>query len=348
MNRRKTYIIAEAGVNHNGSFELAMQLVDAAAAAGADCVKFQTFRPESLVTRNAKKAEYQIQNTNACEGQREMLEKLMLSHKDFQRLAQYAASKNIDFTSTPFDEESVCFVHELGIPFWKIPSGEVTNLPYLEQIARYQEPIVMSTGMCSMEEIRQAVMSIKRLNQNQLVLLHCNTEYPTPVEDVNLMAMEQLQKEFHCPVGYSDHTSGIEIPIAAAALGAAVIEKHFTLDKSLDGPDHKASLEPDELCRMIQAIRNVECALGNGEKVLQESEKKNRTAARKSIVARIGIKKGELLTEENLTAKRPGNGISPMRWREVIGTAAVRDFKEDEQIEILEPDLFGSGLSRLG
>ena len=334
MNRQKTYIIAEAGVNHNGSLELAMQLVDAAAAAGADCVKFQTFRPESLVTRNAKKAEYQIQNTNACESQREMLEKLMLSHKDFQRLAQYAASKSIDFTSTPFDEESVCFVHELGIPFWKIPSGEVTNLPYLEQIARYQEPIVMSTGMCSMEEIRQAVMSIKRLNQNQLVLLHCNTEYPTPVEDVNLMAMEQLQKEFHCPVGYSDHTSGIEIPIAAAALGAAVIEKHFTLDKSLDGPDHKASLIPDEFAMMVKCIRNVEKALGNSEKLPSDSEKKNINIIRKSIVASRDIKLGEILSEKNITTKRPGNGINPMKWKEVVGTRAVRNFKEDELIEL--------------
>lgn len=337
MNQKKTYIIAEAGVNHNGSFEMAVKLVDAAAEAGADCVKFQTFRPESLVTRNAQKAEYQIKNTNSGESQRKMLEKLTLPDRDFEYLARYAASKGIDFTSTAFDEESVRFIHGLGIPFWKIPSGEVTNLPYLEQVAKYQEPIVMSTGMCTMEEIRQAVVYIKKLNQNQLVLLHCNTEYPTPAKDVNLLAMEHLRKEFHCPVGYSDHTSGIEIPIAAAALGASVIEKHFTLDRTLDGPDHKASLEPDELGDMVRAIRTVGIALGDGKKDLQESEKKNRIVARKSIVARTWIQKGELFTEKNLTVKRPGNGISPMRWREVIGMAAIRDFEEDEQIEI--PDI---------
>ena len=331
---RKPYIIAEAGVNHNGSFDLARKLVDEAVKAGADCVKFQTFVPEKLVSRYAEKADYQKASTDENESQLSMLKKLTLSYDNYRDLARYAVSQGLDFCTTAFDEESISFVHELGCKFWKIPSGEITNYPYLVQVASYQEPIVMSTGMSNLKEVGEAVDVIRKYSKASLILLHCNTEYPTPFCDVNLMAMKRMQEEFGCLVGYSDHTPGIEIPIAATALGAVIIEKHFTLDKNMPGPDHKASLNPNELCELVQKVRNVNSALGNGEKIIQKSEEKNLNIARKSIVAACKIKKGDLFSVKNLTAKRPGDGISPMRWNEIMGMEARRDFEEDELIEL--------------
>ena len=327
------YIIAEAGVNHNGSPETARALADAAKAAGADCVKFQTFRAEKLVSRGAQKAEYQ-KSTTGGGSQEEMLKKLELSYDDFTALKEYCDRIGICFLSTPFDPESIDFLNTMEMPFWKIPSGEVTNYPYLRAIARTGKPVVMSTGMCSMDEIREAIRALRENGAGEIRLLHCNTEYPTPFEDVNLKAMQTLREEFGLATGFSDHTQGIEVPIAAAALGAEIIEKHFTLDRNMEGPDHKASLEPEELAAMVRAIRNIEKAVGTGKKTPSPSERKNIPVARKSIVAQRKIRAGEVLTEENLTAKRPGTGISPMRWNEVIGTKAVRDFEEDEQIEL--------------
>lgn len=327
------YIIAEAGVNHNGSFDLACRLVDAAKAAGADCIKFQTFRARNLVSRNAGKADYQ-KDTTGDGSQADMLTKLELSYDAFSRLKQYCEEVGITFLSTPFDLESAAFLDQLGVPFWKIPSGEVTNLPYLEALAKTGRPVVMSTGMCEMEEIEAALRVLRENGTADIRLLHCNTEYPTPFADVNLRAMETMRRAFGVEVGYSDHTKGIEVPIAAAALGATIIEKHFTLDRNMEGPDHKASLEPEDLAAMVSAIRNIEQALGSGEKTVSPSERKNITVARKSIVAKRAIKAGERLTEENLTVKRPGSGVSPMRWRDVLGTAAIRDFEEDEMIEV--------------
>lgn len=327
------YIIAEAGVNHNGSFDLACRLVDAAKAAGADCIKFQTFRAQNLVSRNAGKADYQ-KDTTGDGSQADMLTKLELSYDAFSRLKQYCGEVGITFLSTPFDLESAAFLDELGVPFWKIPSGEVTNLPYLEALAKTGRPVVMSTGMCEMGEIEAAIRVLREHGTADIRLLHCNTEYPTPFADVNLRAMETMRRAFSVEVGYSDHTKGIEVPIAAAALGATIIEKHFTLDRNMDGPDHKASLEPDELAAMVSAIRNIEQALGSGEKTASPSERKNIAVARKSIVAKRAIKAGERLTEDNLTVKRPGSGVSPMRWRDVLGTAAIRNFEEDEMIEL--------------
>lgn len=327
------YIIAEAGVNHNGSFDLACRLVDAAKAAGADCIKFQTFRAQNLVSRNAGKADYQ-KDTTGDGSQADMLSKLELSYDAFSRLKQYCEEVGITFLSTPFDLESVAFLDALGVPFWKIPSGEVTNLPYLEALAKTGRPVVMSTGMCEMDEIEAALRVLRENGTSDIRLLHCNTEYPTPFADVNLRAMETMRRAFGVEVGYSDHTRGIEVPIAAVALGATIIEKHFTLDRNMEGPDHKASLEPDELAAMVSAIRNIEQALGSGEKTASPSEQKNIAVARKSIVAKRAIKAGERLTEDNLTVKRPGSGVSPMRWRDVLGTAAIRDFEEDEMIEV--------------
>ena len=327
------YIIAEAGVNHNGSYELARQLIDAAKAAGADCVKFQTFRAEEITSVHAEKAAYQKANMNGAATQLDMLKKLELTKDEFQNLKAYCVKAGIDFLSTPFDLESVAFLDALDLPFWKIPSGEVTNLPYLLAIAKTKKPVVMSTGMCELGEIRAAVKSLTDNGTPDITLLQCNTEYPTPYEDVNLRAMETLRKEFGLKTGYSDHTPGIEIPIAAAAMGAVIIEKHFTLDRNLEGPDHKASLEPDELSAMVRCIRNVERALGDGIKTASASEQKNLVAVRKSITARCAIPKGALLTEKNITAKRPGNGISPMRWFEVLGTPARRSYEKDELIE---------------
>lgn len=332
----RTLIIAEAGVNHNGSIELAKRLVDVAADAGVDYVKFQTFRAEKLVTPNARQAEYQKMNTgNAEESQFEMLKRLELSPEAHLSLCAYCREKGIGFLSTAFDFESVDFLRSLELGLWKIPSGEATNYPFLKRIASFNEKTILSTGMCDMDDVRAAVDALYRngLSKENLVLLHCNTEYPTPFADVNLKAMDALRREFGVEVGYSDHTNGIEVPIAAVALGATVIEKHFTLDRDMEGPDHKASLEPMELKTMVDAIHNVECAIsGDGTKHISESERKNIAIARKSIVAARDIRKGEMLSEENLTVKRPGAGISPMRWEEVIGSIAGRDYTADELI----------------
>ena len=327
------YIIAEAGVNHNGSFELACKLVDAAKAAGADCIKFQTFKSQNLVSHTAQKAEYQKDATG--EGsQIDMLKKLELSYGEFLMLKDYCEKQGICFLSTPFDFESIEFLKSIDMPFWKIPSGEITNYPYLVALAKTEKPIVMSTGMCELGEIEAAIHVLKDYGTKDIRLLQCNTEYPTPFEDVNLRAMQTMKEYFGIEVGYSDHTEGIEVPVAAVALGATIIEKHFTLDRNMEGPDHKASLEPDELKAMVESIRRIEKALGNGDKTPSKSEKKNITIARKSIVAKKNIRIGEILTEENLTVKRPGNGISPMEWNKVVGTKAVRDFQEDELIEL--------------
>ena len=312
------YIIAEAGVNHNGSFELACKLVDAAKTAGVDCIKFQTFRSEKLVSHNAQKAKYQRETTG--EGsQVEMLKKLELSFDQFVSLKAYCDKVGICFLSTPFDFDSIKFLDTIDMPFWKIPSGEVTNYPYLLALAKTGKPIVMSTGMCDLYEIKDAVKVLVNNGAKDIKLLHCNTEYPTPFEDVNLKAIHTLKKEFGYEVGYSDHTKGIEVPIAAV---------------NMEGPDHKASLEPKELAEMVRSIRNIEKAIGNGNKTPSPSEKKNICVARKSIVAKKHIREGEILTEENVTVKRPGTGVSPMRWNEVIGSKAKRDFLEDELIVI--------------
>lgn len=327
------YIIAEAGVNHNGSFELACKLVDAAKKAGVDCIKFQTFKSQNLVSDNAEKAEYQ-KGTTGDGTQVDMLKKLELSYDEFLKLKKYCDKVGITFLSTPFDLDSIKFLNSIDMPFWKIPSGEVTNLPYLLAIARTGKPVVMSTGMCEMAEIDAAVSVLKENGTKEIKLLHCNTEYPTPFQDVNLRAMQTIRDYFGYEVGYSDHTKGIEVPVAAVALGATVIEKHFTLDRNMEGPDHMASLEPYELNAMVQSIRHIERALGSKEKKPSASEKKNLAVARKSIVAKRTIKAGEKLTEENITVKRPGSGISPMKWFDVIGTNAVRDFQEDELIRL--------------
>lgn len=327
------YIIAEAGVNHNGSFALACKLVDAAKEAGADCIKFQTFKSENLVSRSAKKAEYQ-KKTTGDSSQQDMLKKLELSFDKFLKLKSYCEKVGICFLSTPFDFDSIDFLNSIDMPFWKIPSGEVTNLPYLLALAKTGKPVVMSTGMCTLQEIRAAIDVLQANGTTEIKLLHCNTEYPTPFEDVNLKAMQTMRDEFHLEVGYSDHTKGIEVPVAAVALGATIIEKHFTLDRNMEGPDHKASLEPQELAEMVCSIRNIEKALGSGDKTPSPSEKKNLAVARKSIVAKTKIKAGEILTEDNTTVKRPGTGISPMKWFEVLGTKANKDFDEDELITL--------------
>lgn len=333
-----TLIIAEAGVNHNGSIELAKKLVEKAKEAGVDYIKFQTFKASKLVTKAAKQAEYQQKNIGKeGDSQYQMLKKLELSPEEHDILIDYCHQLGIKFFSTAFDFDSIDYLHSLNLGLWKIPSGEVTNYPFLKRIAAYNKPTILSTGMCDMENVRAAVEALYKngLTKENLILLHCNTEYPTPFEDVNLKAMDALRKEFGVEVGYSDHTKGIEVPIAAVALGATVIEKHFTLDRNLEGPDHKASLEPDELKSMVSAIRNIEKAVGgDGTKHVSESEKKNIAIARKSIVAACDIKAGEVFTEQNLTVKRPGNGISPMRWEEIVGTKAIKDFSEEDLIEI--------------
>lgn len=327
-----TIIIAEAGVNHNGSVKLAKQMIEEAAKAGADYIKFQTFKPEKLVSKYAQKADYQKKTTGSQESQLQMLEKLALSYDDFVELKKYCEQIGIGFLSTPFDEDSIRFLDRLDMDFWKIPSGEITNYPYLVQIAQTGRDIVLSTGMCEMDEIADAMKVLEESGAGNISLLHCNTEYPTPYEDVNLLAMKQMRTAFKKQVGYSDHTVGIEVPIAAVALGAEIIEKHFTLDKNMEGPDHKASLEPLELSQMICSIRHIEKSLGDGNKKRTASEQHNIAAARKSIVAKCAISKGDIFTEANLTVKRPGNGISPMRWKELIGTRAERDYLEDELI----------------
>lgn len=336
MNK-SVLIIAEAGVNHNGSVQLAKQLIDAAADAGVDFIKFQTFRAEKITAKSAQMADYQKNNLDKAENsQLKMLQKLELSKEAHLELVAYCHQHNIRFFSTAFDLESVDFLAELHIGFWKIPSGEITNLPYLRKIARYHQPVIMSTGMCEMNEIGDAinVLISNGLEKEQITILHCNTEYPTPMQDVNLRAMLTIREQFGVKIGYSDHTQGIEVPIAAVALGATVIEKHFTLDRNMEGPDHKASLEPNELKAMVAAIRNIEQALGNGEKHVSESEKKNLAVARKSIVAAQDILQGEIFTENNITVKRPGTGISPMSWDHVLGQKAQRNFMKDELIEL--------------
>jgi N,N'-diacetyllegionaminate synthase len=335
----KVIVIAEAGVNHNGDIELAKKLIDVAVEAGVDYVKFQTFKSESLVSKFAKKASYQIENTNdAIESQLQMLKKLELSNSQHFELVQYCKNKNISFFSTAFDLESLSFLKELGLNIVKIPSGEITNLPYLRKAASLFKEVIISTGMSSMVEIDEALNVFLQagIKKNDITILHCNTEYPTPMSDVNLNAMLAIQKMLGVKVGYSDHTMGIEVPIAAVSMGGTMIEKHFTLDRSLPGPDQLASLEPDELKQMVQSIRNIEKAIGgSGIKEPSKSEINNISIARKSIVANSLIKKGEQFTINNITTKRPGTGISPMKWDDVIGKTAIKDFEEDELI-ILE------------
>lgn len=328
----KVTVIAEAGVNHNGNLELAKGLAKAAKDSGADIVKFQTAKLEALVTKTAPMAEYQKQNTMRDESQLEMLKKLLLSYDEFVELADYCKKIDIKFLSTPFDLVSIDFLAGLGNDLWKIPSGEITNYPYLVKIADLHQPIILSTGMSTLEEVADAVELLQSHGADKLTLLHCTSQYPAPIDDVNLRAMLTLRDRFYMDVGYSDHTTGIEVPMAAVALGASVIEKHFTLDRNMEGPDHKASLEPHELRAMVEGIRKIECSLGNGIKQVADSERNNLKTARKSIVAARAIKKGEVFTEQNLTTKRPGTGISPMRWNNVIGTKADKDYNVDDLI----------------
>ena len=325
------FVIAEAGVNHNGSLENAKKLVLAAKESGADAVKFQTFKTENLVTADAEKAKYQKETTDDG-SQFEMLKKLELSYDEFIEVKEFCDEQDIKFISTAFDLDSVEFLHGLEMDLWKIPSGEITNYPYLEKIAKYNQPMILSTGMASFEEIKEAKDLIRKYNDNELVILHCTTAYPTELKDVNLKVMEEIKKEFNVSVGYSDHTIGIDVPIASTAIGATVIEKHFTLDKEMEGPDHRASLDPKELKAMVTSIRNVQISLGDGIKVMSEVELQNKKVARKSLVAKTEIKKGDIFTEDNLTIKRPGTGISPMKWPEVLGTKANKDYKKDELI----------------
>ncbi|MBU1883808.1 N-acetylneuraminate synthase [bacterium] len=328
----KVFIIAEAGVNHNGSKELAKKLIDVASEAGADAVKFQTFKAENLVSKNAEKADYQKRSTDKDESQLEMIKRLELDADTHKELIAYCQEKNIMFLSTPFDHDSIELLDDLGLQIFKISSGEITNLPYLRHIGRLNKKVILSTGMSDIKEIKDALDILVDAGtcKENITVLHANTEYPTPMKDVNLKAMLTIGNTFDTAYGYSDHTLGIEVDIAAVAMGASCIEKHFTLDKTMEGPDHKASLEPDELKDMVKAIRNIELALGNGVKKSSKSESKNKPIARKSIVAGKAIKKGDILTEENLAVKRPGNGISPMRWDEIIGTIASKDYEEDE------------------
>jgi N,N'-diacetyllegionaminate synthase len=335
LNIIHTTIIAEAGVNHNGSIEIAKEMIDIAADAGADLVKFQTFKTEALVTQSADRAEYQKDSTSEKEPQFSMLKKLELDRVAHEELIQYCEQKSILFLSTAFDHDSIDLLTELNIPFYKIPSGEITNLPYLRHIGRLGKPIVISTGMATLEEVRSAMNTLLEYGtrKDQITILHCNTEYPTPMEDVNLKAMLTMRDELGVAVGYSDHSLGIEIPVAAVALGATIIEKHFTLDRNLPGPDHRASLEPTELKAMVKAIRNIEKAMGNGVKKPSPSENKNIHIARKSIVAKKPIKKGERFSEDNLMVKRPGTGISPMEWDDILGKSSNNNYKVDDLIQ---------------
>lgn len=328
---KRTLIIAEAGVNHNGDINIAKKLVDAAADAGVDYVKFQTFKADKLVNKDAKQADYQIENTGVVESQYQMLKRLELTDENHHILIDYCDKKGVKFLSTAFDFESIEFLKD-KLDFYKIPSGEITNLPYLIKVAKLKLPIVMSTGMANMQEVKEAlaVLIAHGINKEDVTILHCNTEYPTPMKDVNLLAMKTIEKELGVEIGYSDHTLGIEIPISAVTLGATVIEKHFTIDKTMEGPDHKASLEPNELKAMVAGIRAIELAMGNGIKTPSESEQKNIKVARKSLVALTDIKEGEVFNESNITVKRPGTGISPMKWNEVLGSRASRNYKADE------------------
>lgn len=334
---KRVIIIAEAGVNHNGSLDRAKELIDVAADAGVDYVKFQTFKADKMVTRSAKRATYQNSNTGDADSQHEMLKKLELSEEMHVELIRHCDQRSVKFLSTGFDLESLEFLNSIGLELFKIPSGEITNLPYLRKIAGFRKPIVMSTGMATMEEVENAfdILVKEGVNKDDITIVHCNTEYPTPMEDVNLKAMNYIGKKLLVNTGYSDHTLGIEVPIAAVALGARVIEKHFTLSRDLPGPDHRASLEPVELAAMVKAIRNIEKAInGSGIKEPSASEKKNKEIVRKSIVAKVQILKGETFSEENISLKRPGMGLSPMLWDEVLGKKAQKDFIEDEFIKI--------------
>ncbi len=335
MNNKSTIIIAEAGVNHNGSIELAKKLIDIAAEAGADFVKFQTFKAETLVTQTADKAEYQKGITNTGESQFEMIKKLELDRKTHEELIDYCKQIDIQFLSTAFDNDSIDLLDELNIPLFKIPSGEITNLPYLRHIGKMGKPIIMSTGMSTLDEVYNAlnILIESGAEKEQITILHCNTEYPTPMEDVNLKAMLTIKDELGVKIGYSDHTLGIEVPIAAVAMGATVIEKHFTLGRNMPGPDHAASLEPNELREMVTIIRNIEKAMGDGIKKPSPSEIKNIPIARKSIVAKKPIKKDQLFSEENLTVKRPGTGISPMEWDAVIGKKSNKNYQFDDEVQ---------------
>ncbi len=334
----KTLIIAEAGVNHNGNFELAKKLVDKAVEGGADIVKFQTCKAENVISRYADKAEYQKVTTGEADSQLEMVKKLMLTYEQYGQLKEYCDEKGIEFLSTAFDLPSVDYLHSIGMKRWKIPSGEITNLPLLIKIAELHEPIIMSTGMSELSEVADAVRTLIEHGASDITLLHCTTEYPAPYEDVNLKAMETMRDAFDLPIGYSDHTRGLEIPVAAVARGACVIEKHFTLSREMEGPDHKASIEPDELKQMVDMIRHVEVSIGDGVKKVSASEAKNQDIARKSIIAARAIKAGDEFSEENVTTKRPGNGINPMRWFDLLGRKAKHDYEEDYLIEKDELD----------
>ena len=329
-------IIAEAGVNHNGSLDYCYELISHARQAGADYVKFQTFKTELCISRNAKKASYQLKTTEELESQFEMVKKLELSTENHLKILEKCKSQGIGFSSTGFDRPSVDFLIDLGVDFLKIPSGEITNLPYLRHVGSKALPIILSTGMCTMQEVAHALEILEKAGARKpdITVLHCNTEYPTPIEDVNLRAMLSMEKELGVRVGYSDHTLGIEVPIAAVAMGATVIEKHFTLDRTMEGPDHAASLEPEELKQMVASIRNIEKGIGGGQKKPSKSERKNIRVVRKSIVASKKIKAGEKFTEDNLTVKRPGTGISPLKWDEILGIEANKDFQADELISI--------------
>lgn len=330
-------VIAEAGVNHNGDIRIAKKLIDVAASAGADFVKFQTFVSEEVISKNAKKAKYQIRNTgNSKESQLEMVKKLELSRDDHFQLKQHCATKKIKFLSTAFDLKSIELLKELNVPYFKIPSGEITNLPYLRKASKYFKNFIMSTGMSNMNEINSALEVLKKnkIPKNQITVMHCNTQYPTPMKNVNLQSMISIKNKFNVKVGYSDHTKGIEVSIAAVAMGASIIEKHFTLNKNMPGPDHKASLNPSELKKMIKGIRNIQIALGDDKKNPSKGELKNINIARKSIIAIKDIKKGVLFTEKNISCKRPGGGISPMKWDKIIGLKSKYSFKKDDLIKI--------------
>ena len=335
MKLNSVFIIAEAGVNHNGSIELAKKLIDVAVDTGVDAVKFQTFKASNLVSKDAKKAEYQLKNMDdKDDSQYNMLKRLELDIQTHKELISYCNSRNIMFLSTPFDHDSIELLNDLGLEIFKIPSGEITNLPYLRHIGKLDKKVILSTGMANMQEVEDALGVLLKAGtkKDNITILHANTMYPTPMEDVNLNAMISIGKKFDIAYGYSDHTLGIEVPTAAVAMGTSVIEKHFTLDKTMQGPDHKASLEPDELKAMVKAIRNIEKALGDGIKKPSKSETPNIPIVRKSIVASCSIKKGELLSEKNLAVKRPANGINPMKWDEVVGSVAQKDYEADETI----------------
>jgi len=331
---KKVFIIAEAGVNHNGSLESAKKLIDVASEAGADAVKFQTFKTENVISKKAEKAEYQKQTTDANESQFDMIKKLELDIDTHHKLIDYCNYKNIMFLSTPFDLESIVLLDNLGLKIFKIPSGEITNLPYLRKIGALKKEVILSTGMADIGEIEDALDILIQAGtlKDNITVLHANTMYPTPMEDVNLNAMVTIGNTFDIDYGYSDHTLGIEVDIAAVAMGAKVIEKHFTLDKTMEGPDHKASLEPDELVAMVKSIRNIELALGHKMKKATPSEAPNLLISRKSLVAKKSINKGDIFTEDNITIKRPGNGINPMEWDKILGTVSMKSYNEDDLI----------------